>query len=159
MSNNMKLIMEGWRGYLLEEQASRELHHELLTEDLADILQKLKGVPSTIKNIKDKFLKAAAEAWEEAALKVASKAYNVKGSIDDFVKEHMPENAQKFAVPLLIGLIVAGIGFGCGSCRKAAEVMRTSGGSADISLISEFLLIDLPKILHKLNLSENTQRL
>ena len=157
MKSDMDLIMEGWRGYLLEEQAMHELHQELLTEDFAGMLQKLKDTPGAIKgkleDIKNNTLNKVSDAWAFAG----QKAYNAQGTVDDFVKDHLPDY-QRFAVPVLRGLIMVGLTMGCRSCKKVAPE-DVDLGRLDISIIAEFLAVDLQDILQKVGLGENVQRL
>ena len=90
MKNDMNLIMEGWRGYLLEEQAMHELYQELLTEDFASVLQKLKDVPGAIKRSLKGIKKDILDDISDAFLKAAGKAQEFEGSLDDFIEEYIP---------------------------------------------------------------------
>ena len=159
MHNDMNLIMEGWRGYLLEEQAMQELHQELLTEDFTDLLQKLKDAPTAIKNslkdIKKDMLADISDAWLKAGLK----AHNATGSIKDFINDHMTTNQKRLAIPVLAAIVTAAAATGrCSTCQDAIKALAT-GGNPDIALFTTFLVTDLPEIIRSFGLAENAQRL
>jgi hypothetical protein len=159
MSSDMNLIMEGWRGYLLEEQAMQELHQELLTEDFADLLQKLKDAPATIKNslkgIKKDMLADISAAWGNAGLK----AQNASGSIKDFVDKHIPAKYRRLAIPALVAILTAAVATGRAPHAQHALRAFAAGGNPSIALVASFLVADMPEMMQSFGLAENVQRL
>ena len=150
MNSDMNLIMEGWRGYLLEEQAIHELHQELLAEDFASILQKLKDVPSTIKgkikdlkNLKNNAIEELGNLW----LKAGTEALNATGSIKDFINDKFPPKYQAIALPVLLGILAAAAATGrCSSCQSVIKQLA-AGDGVDMTLVAGFIFADLPNII------------